>query len=88
MFHVLSAIFGLLNLLFYSEEMKNFARQWVEVGWSWNWAVGWGVLHAAVLGGLVAMVAGATWVLSIALTAILFLLLYIILLVMWLASQK
>ncbi|KOB76359.1 Kinase D-interacting substrate [Operophtera brumata] len=41
----------LLNKL--KEEMKNFAKQWSESGWTWSWAVSWGAWHAALaLGAL------------------------------------
>ncbi|XP_077298504.1 ankyrin repeat-rich membrane spanning isoform X2 [Arctopsyche grandis] len=76
----------LLNRL--REDMHNFARQWIELGWQWNWAVVWGLWRIAVAGGAIAHLAGASWGLSLASAALILALLYVILLGLWYASKK
>jgi hypothetical protein len=68
--------------------MKNFARQWIELGWQWNWAVTWGLWHMAIVGGTIAHLAGVSWALSVAISALILVLLYVVLIGLWYASRK
>lgn len=68
--------------------MNNFARQWIELGWQWTWAVAWGLWRIAVIGGALVHLAGASWGLSLASTALILALLYFVLLGLWYASKK
>ncbi|XP_049867259.1 kinase D-interacting substrate of 220 kDa B isoform X3 [Pectinophora gossypiella] len=65
----------LLNKL--KEEMKNFARQWSESGWTWSWAVTWGAWHVALSLGACVAVAGAPAYVALAVCAALFAAIYL-----------
>ncbi|XP_059057143.1 kinase D-interacting substrate of 220 kDa B [Achroia grisella] len=76
----------LLNKL--KEEMKNFARQWCESGWSWSWAVWWAAWHVAVAAATLAALAGAPPPAALALLFALFLAIYLALYVLWYLGNK
>ncbi|XP_038215414.1 kinase D-interacting substrate of 220 kDa B-like isoform X2 [Zerene cesonia] len=76
----------LLNKL--KEEMKNFARQWSETGWSWSWAVWWGAWHGALALGALAAALGAPPYVALALCFALFAAMYLALYVLWYCGHR
>ncbi|GBP85350.1 Kinase D-interacting substrate of 220 kDa B [Eumeta japonica] len=70
------------------EEMKNFARQWSETGWSWSWAVAWAAWHAALFVGAVTTVAGAAPHAAVAVCFALFAAFYLALYLFWNLGNK
>ncbi|KAL4710701.1 hypothetical protein ACJJTC_004346 [Scirpophaga incertulas] len=76
----------LLNKL--KEEMKNFARQWSETGWSWSWAVWWGAWHAGLAAGAAAALGGARASVAAAVAAALFAALALAVYLLWLLSTR
>ncbi|XP_052757357.1 kinase D-interacting substrate of 220 kDa B isoform X4 [Galleria mellonella] len=76
----------LLNKL--KEEMKNFARQWTESGWSWSWAVWWGAWHVALGAAALAALAGAPPAAVLAVLFALFLAIYLALYLLWYLGNK
>ncbi|CAK1545285.1 unnamed protein product [Leptosia nina] len=76
----------LLNKL--KEEMKNFARQWSETGWSWSWAVWWSAWHAALALAAVAAAAGTPPYIALALCFVLFAAIYLALYTLWYLTHR
>ncbi|XP_045485898.1 kinase D-interacting substrate of 220 kDa B isoform X4 [Pieris rapae] len=76
----------LLNKL--KEEMKNFARQWSETGWSWSWAVWWSAWHAALALAAVAAACGAPPYLALGLCFVLFATFYLALYTLWYLTHR
>ncbi|XP_028161916.1 kinase D-interacting substrate of 220 kDa B isoform X2 [Ostrinia furnacalis] len=76
----------LLNKL--KEEMKNFARQWSETGWTWSWAVSWGAWHVALSIGVCVATAGAPAYVAVAVCFALFAAFYLALYILWYTGNK
>ncbi|XP_060800404.1 kinase D-interacting substrate of 220 kDa B [Amyelois transitella] len=76
----------LLNKL--KEEMKNFARQWSETGWSWSWAVWWSAWHAALAVAALAAMAGAPAYVAVAVCFALFIAIYLAFYLLWYMGNK
>ncbi|CAG4911279.1 unnamed protein product [Colias eurytheme] len=76
----------LLNKL--KEEMKNFARQWSETGWSWSWAVWWGAWHGALAVAALAAALGAPPYVALALCFAIFAAMYLALYVLWYCGHR
>ncbi|XP_053626108.1 kinase D-interacting substrate of 220 kDa B isoform X11 [Plodia interpunctella] len=76
----------LLNKL--KEEMKNFARQWSESGWSWSWAVWWTSWHAALAVAALAALAGAPAYVAVAVCFALFIAIYLAFYMLWFLGNK
>ncbi|KAI5637934.1 KAP family p-loop domain-containing protein [Phthorimaea operculella] len=76
----------LLNKL--KEEMKNFARQWSETGWTWSWAVSWGAWHVALSAGACAALAGAPAYVATCVCFSLFASIYLALYVLWYLGNR
>ncbi|XP_061383302.1 kinase D-interacting substrate of 220 kDa B isoform X2 [Danaus plexippus] len=76
----------LLNKL--KEEMKNFARQWSETGWSWSWAVWWGAWHASLAVAACSSMAGAPSHVALALLFVLFAAMYLGFYLLWYLGNR
>ncbi|XP_026329834.1 kinase D-interacting substrate of 220 kDa B isoform X4 [Hyposmocoma kahamanoa] len=76
----------LLNKL--KEEMKNFARQWSEIGWTWSWAVSWAAWHVALSLGACAAIAGTPTYVAVAVCFGLFAAIYLALYVLWYLGNR
>lgn len=68
--------------------MKNFAKQWEEIVWQWGWAILWGIWHIAVISGLIVAMSSGSWIIALSVTALIFVLLYVMLLFLWYSSNR
>lgn len=75
-------------MLHSTEEMKNFARQWSETGWTWSWAVSWGAWHVALSLGACTAIAGAPAYVAVAVCFALFATIYLALYMLWYLGNR
>lgn len=77
-----------LSLCLYLEEMKNFARQWVDPVFQFSSLLFLVVVHTAILTGVVIGLAVRSWIIGVCSGGGLVLLCYTFLVLVWYCSQR
>lgn len=78
----------LCNMCVFLEEMKNFARQWVDPVFQFSSLLLLVVVHTALLAGMVIGLAVRSWIIGVCSGGGLVLLCYTFLVLVWFGSQR